>query len=283
MQEAAIMFEGMSWESSLAQPAAYGRLNRAAHDFAGLGIAEQFDFEKLYLYSIVTHSTAIEGSSVTEIENALMFDEGIVPGGRSLVEQLMNLDLKRAYDFMLGLLPGKPCITVDLLKHLSSLVMRNTGSVFSVAAGKFDSSAGDLRLVNVSAGRGGRSYPGYPKVPKALESFCEWLNAARREPPADVASAYALSFEAHYRLVTIHPWVDGNGRMSRLLMNMLQMENGLLPSILRKERKAEYIHALSASQDEGDSARFVLFMMDAMTDFLRQSMDEFRASRDRLG
>ena len=78
----------------------YEQLNKAVEKFNRLGIAEQFDFQKLYLYSIITHSTAIEGSTVSEIENTLMFDEGIVPGGHNVTEQLMNLDLKRAYDYV---------------------------------------------------------------------------------------------------------------------------------------------------------------------------------------
>ena len=78
----------------------YNELNNALQEFKRLGIAEQFDFQKLYLYSIITHSTAIEGSTVTEIENTLMFDEGIVPGGHNVMEQMMNLDLKRAYDYV---------------------------------------------------------------------------------------------------------------------------------------------------------------------------------------
>ena len=104
----------------------YNELNDALQEFNRLGIAEQFDFQKLYLYSIITHSTAIEGSTVSEIENTLMFDEGIVPGGHNVTEQLMNLDLKRAYDYVNTQLAVKPPITVDFLKHLSALVMRNT-------------------------------------------------------------------------------------------------------------------------------------------------------------
>ena len=58
-----------------------------------LGIDSQIDYEKFYLYSIITHSTAIEGSTVTEIENQLLFDEGISAKGKSISEQMMNLDL----------------------------------------------------------------------------------------------------------------------------------------------------------------------------------------------
>ena len=254
----------------------YEQLNKAVEEFNRLGIAEQFDFQKLYLYSIITHSTAIEGSTVSEIENTLMFDEGIVPGGHNVTEQLMNLDLKRAYDYVNEQLDKTPVITVDFLKHLAALVMRNTGSSYSTALGSFDSSAGDLRLVNVSAGRGGKSYLNYQKVPQRLEDFCTWLNGERQKTFSDVASAYALSFEAHYRLVTIHPWVDGNGRTCRLLMNMIQMEQGILPSILKKENKAKYIEALAISQDREDSSLFVQFMMNSMVDFIRKSIAEYQ-------
>lgn len=67
--------------------------------YAECGIEQQVDYEKFYLYSLITHSTAIEGSTVTEVENQLLFDEGIAAKGRSLVEQMMNVDLKNAYVF----------------------------------------------------------------------------------------------------------------------------------------------------------------------------------------
>ena len=63
-----------------------------------LGISEQIDYNKFYLYSIITHSTAIEGSTVTEIEAQLLFDEGIAASKRNITELKMNLDLKNAYD-----------------------------------------------------------------------------------------------------------------------------------------------------------------------------------------
>lgn len=64
------------------------------NQYRKLGIAKQIDYEKFYLYSLITHSTAIEGSTVTEVEAQLLFDEGITSNKRSIVEQNMNLDLK---------------------------------------------------------------------------------------------------------------------------------------------------------------------------------------------
>ncbi len=62
-----------------------------------------------------------------------------------------------------------------------------------------------------------------------------------------------MSFEAHFRLVTIHPWEDGNGRTSRLLMNIIQRQLGLIPSIVTKEAKVDYIQALIDSREKEDS------------------------------
>ena len=73
------------------------KLTKILEEYKKLGISEQIDHDKFYLYSIITHSTAVEGSTVTEIENRLLFDEGISPQ-RPIIDQLMNLDLKKAYE-----------------------------------------------------------------------------------------------------------------------------------------------------------------------------------------
>lgn len=210
------------------------------------GVEDQVDYQKFYLYSIVTHSTAIEGSTVTEIENQLLFDEGIAAKGRSLTEQMMNVDLKDAYLHAFKIASENP----QLLQQLSALVMRRTGSEYSTIAGHFNSSKGEFRLCNVSVGIGGRSYLGFNKVPRAVEDFCKWLNdEIAKVDRKDIAACYRLSFEAHFRLVTIHPWVDGNGRASRLIMNMIQRQLGLVPSIVRKEDKGDYIQSLVDSRE----------------------------------
>ena len=228
-----------------------------------LGIDSQIDYNKFYLYSIITHSTAIEGSTVTEIENQLLFDEGITAKGKPLMEQMMNLDLKRAYEESIRLAKNHTDITIDTLKALSHLVMQNTGSTYKTALGDFSSANGDLRMVNVTAGVGGRSYLSYQKVPAKLQEFCDWLNAQRKRPMS-LSERYDFSFEAHYRLVTIHPWVDGNGRMARLVMNHIQFESGLIPAKVLKEDKGDYINALIATREADDMSVFLDFMTGEM-------------------
>ena len=143
-----------------------------------------------------------------------------------MLEQQMNLDLKVAYDYGREWIKQHEPITVDWLVLLASKVMARTG---------------------------GKSYLAYQKVPARLAAFCEELNRRRKAiDPADVAAVYDLSFWAHFELVTIHPWADGNGRTCRLLMNLLQWEFDVLPTKVLKEDKAEYIQALIDTRESED-------------------------------
>ena len=245
-----------------------------------LGFQEQIDYNKFYLYSIVTHSTAIEGSTMTEIDNQLLFDEGLTAKGKSIIEQNMNIDLKAAYERSMQLAKEHTPFSIGVLKHLSSLVMRRTGSIIHVMAGSFDSSRGDLRLVNVTAGAGGKTYMNFMKVPQQLKDFCKEINEGREKllKNPDVYEQYKLSFYAHLKLVTIHPWADGNGRMSRLIMNHLQYEFGLVPSKIVKDDKAEYIKALKNSQEEESEAPFLDFMFEEHAKNLKEEIENYKLS-----
>lgn len=147
------------------------RLKDTINRYIDSGIEQQVDYEKFYLYSLITHSTAIEGSTVTEVENQLLFDEGIAAKGRNLIEQMMNVDLKNAYLFVFEWIRSAKPYTTDFLCELSAKVMRRTGSEYSTLGGTFNSSKGELRRCNVSAGIGGKSYLAFQKVPKAMADF----------------------------------------------------------------------------------------------------------------
>lgn len=247
------------------------------NEYKQLGIAEQIDYDKFYLYSLITHSTAIEGSTVTEIENQLLFDEGISAKGRTMQEQLMNLDLKKAYEQAIRMAKSHTNFSMEMLKGLSALVMKNTGSSYNTAQGSFDAAQGDLRLVNVTAGAGGKSYLNYTKVPSKLAAFCQEMNERRQAlvDSKDLLEQYLLSFDAHLQLVTIHPWADGNGRMSRLIMNYIQFEFGLVPTKVKKEDKAEYIQALVDSREQDSTQPFREFMLREHLANLREEIETF--------
>lgn len=241
-----------------------------------LGISNQIDYDKFYLYSIITHSTAIEGSTVTEVEAQLLFDEGITAKGKPIYEQLMNLDLKDAYEYGAAWIKRHEAITVDTLITLASKVMAKTGSIYNSFGGTFDASKGELRRLNVTAGAGGSSYMNWMKVPQRLEAFCQELNNRRRAlDPTDFCAVYELSFWAHYELVTIHPWADGNGRTSRLLMNLLQMEYEVLPTKVLKQEKGEYIQSLINTRENEDIEIFLNCMTELHCAHLIHDIDMY--------
>ncbi len=254
-------------------------LLRLLQRYKDLDISNQIDYEKSYLYSIISHSTAIEGSTVTELEAQLLFDEGITSSKRTMMEQMMNLDLKVAYDYGRAWIMRHEPITVEWLLLLASKVMARTGSDYHSIGGDFSAAKGELRKINVTAGAGGRSYLSYQKVPTRLLAFCEELNRRRKGiGQADVAAAYDLSFWAHYELVTIHPWADGNGRTCRLLMNLLQWEFGVLPTKVLREDKADYIQALIDSREHEDINFFLDCMIRLHCQHLQTDIDQFAKS-----
>jgi Fic family protein len=251
-------------------------LLRLLQRYKELGISGQIDFDRFYLYSIIVHSTAIEGSTVTEVEAQLLFDEGITSSKRTLMEQQMNLDLKVAYEYGREWIMKHKPITVDWLITLASKVMARTGSEYHSMGGDFSAAKGELRKLNVTAGLGGKSYMAYQKVPARLEAFCKELNQRRKGmDPTDVAVVYDLSFWAHYELVTIHPWADGNGRTSRLLMNLLQWEFGVLPTKVLKEDKTEYIQALIDTRESEDINVFLNCMAALHCRHLQTDIDQY--------
>jgi len=87
---------------------------------------------------------------------------------------------------------------------------------------------------------------------------------------------YNLSFDAHYNLVSIHPWADGNGRMSRLLMNWLQFEFGLIPSRILSDEKEEYIKALVATRENDDLTIFRSYMQGVVERQLTQEIEVYQ-------
>jgi Fic family protein len=246
-------------------------------EFQELGISQSVDYEKYYLYSLITHSTAIEGSTLTETDTQLLFDEGVTAKGKPLVYHLMNEDLKKAYE--LAGEESKRCaaITPAFLQTLNATLMRTTGSVHHVMGGSFDSSRGEFRLCGVTAGAGGRSYMNYQKIPAKVEELCSVLQE-KQKAAGTFREQYELSFNAHLNVVTIHPWVDGNGRTARLLMNYIQCCYTLFPAKIFKEDRAGYILSLQQSQDEDKNQPFSDFMAMQLRKSLVSEIEKYKAS-----
>ena len=102
--------------------------------------------------------------------------------------------------------------------------------------------AGRYRSVSVRISGSTVVLPNPRKVPDLMAEFVEWLEKEHSLHPVELAA------EAHYRLVTIHPFVDGNGRTARLLMNMILLMTGYPAAIIRKRDRLVYIGSLEKAQ-----------------------------------
>ena len=260
------------------QSVVWQEIEQLYQEFQKLGISESVDYDKYYLYSLITHSTAIEGSTLTEVETQMLFDEGLTANGKPLVYHLMNEDLKNAYELAKDEAKRKISVTAEFLQRLNAALMRTTGTTYNVMGGSFDSSKGDFRLCGVTAGFGGFSYMNYLKVPAKVEEFCNVLQQ-RQNAVETLSDQYELSFNAHLNLVTIHPWIDGNGRTARLLMNYIQFCYNLFLTKIFKEDREEYISALRLSQEEEVNQPFLDFMAGQLKKSLSFEIERFNASR----
>ena len=242
-------------------------------EYQSLNLSAIIDFDKFNQYSIVHHSTTIEGSTLTEIETRLLLDEGLTPKGKPILHSLMVQDHYKALVFVLGEAKKKTTVTPSLIQHINAAVIKNTEAVYNTALGEIDSTKGMYRKGNVSAGIS--YFVNYDKVPGLTDELCKKIS--ERIPTAEtIEDKLNLSFDAHFDLVTIHPFYDGNGRSSRLLMNFIQYWHGLPLSIVFKEDKAEYFKALIDTRAKADISIFRSFMYEQTAKHLAEEIRKYK-------
>ncbi len=262
-----------------AQKKIWKQIEAEQEKYNSLNLNDIIDYNKYYIYSIIAHSTAIEGSTLSEKETQLLFDEGATRKG-NIVEYLMNIDLKTAYTQAIKDAEVKTPITPIFLRNLNAMILKNTGSVMNTAVGTFDSAKGEYRLCGVSAGVGGKSYMNFQKVPTKIEQMCDELNK-KISTANSLSEIYNLSFDAHFNLATIHPWLDGNGRTARLLMNYIQFYHNVVPTKIFKEDRTDYISSLQKSQEQESLSHFRNFMAKQHLKNLKNEIKNYQQSQNK--
>lgn len=178
-------------------------------------------------------SNAIEGNTLSRQETALVVEKGLTVGGKTLTEHLEAVNHAHALDFIHSLVdkPRRELSEYDVLE-LHSLILQSIDTV----------NAGRYRRVSVRIAGSTVILPNWVKVPDLMREFYIWLHDSADEHPVRLAA------DAHYKFVSIHPFVDGNGRTARLLMNLLLMQEGYPPALIRNEDRARYINSLEQAQ-----------------------------------
>ena len=190
-------------------------------------------------------STGIEGNTLTLQETSFLLFEGIVPKEKSLREIHEVLNHKKAFDYLLNY---KGSITKEFILKLHELVVVNT------LKPELISQIGKYRRVQVFVGR---SIPPKPQdVSNKMAGLLRWYSVnKKRLHPLVLASHFHAEFEK------IHPFVDGNGRVGRLLMNFILHKNKYHMINIYKKKRFKYYEVLQNAQYENNLKPFVKFLI----------------------
>lgn len=210
--------------------------------------------EEWFRIELTYTSNAIEGNTLSRAETALVVEKGLTIGGKSITEHLEATNTAAALDFIKSQIKRKP----NELKEKDVLKIHEI-----ILSGINKEDAGLYRRVPVRISGSAVVLPNPKKVQNLMDEFFSWLKKETKLHAVEFAA------EAHYRLVTIHPFIDGNGRTARLLMNMILMMRGFPPAIIRKNDRLTYISSLEKSQlthAEGNSKNDYFKLISAAVD-----------------
>ncbi|MDO5462992.1 MAG: Fic family protein [bacterium] len=213
-----------------------------------------------YRIGLAYTSNALEGSSLTESETKVVIEDGLTVGGKPLREIYEATGHATAYDFLFSLAKDQP-LTEDILLKLHALFYQ-----------KIDAeNAGVWRTVRVFLSGSRKVLPAPEEVPALMQALIQWI-AENEHTYHPVEFAARL----HQKFVYIHPFVDGNGRMARLLMNFVLMRASLTPAIIPPICRHEYILTL----DQADKAihPFIAFIRDRVIETQKELLRLFGQS-----
>lgn len=205
-------------------------------------------------------SNAIEGNTLSRIETAEIIERGIdaTISGKPFKDQLEAINHAKAVEFVKDLATKRKShqfITEEDILAIHKIILRG---IMDDWVGKYRKTQVFIRGVDVE-------FPDAKNVPQLMKKFIEWLADQQNKHPVRVASDSHLKFES------IHPFVDGNGRVGRLLMNLILQINGYPMTIIRMEERTEYLKALNTAQTKGSLTP----LYDLIENSLERSLDAY--------
>jgi Fic family protein len=197
----------------------------------------------------------LEGNTLTETETKIVLEEGITIGGKPLSDHLEALGHSQAYDFLYEIIENRQ-ITETIIKKLHRLFYYRIN----------DEHAGQYRSVQVYIT--GSKYP-LPKPEMLAQLMSDFIqkyqNIDGQEHPVRIAALM------HKDFAYLHPFIDGNGRVARLLMNLVLLQHGYTIALIPPLLRAEYSQALEKGRDD-DSLFLALIaqvVKESQKDFIR--------------
>ena len=196
-------------------------------------------------------SNAIEGNTLTRLETAEVLEKGTgaIISGKPLKDQLEAISHAQALDFIKHLAKQKKShqfVTEEEIKVIHKIILTSID----------DQWAGRYRQREVFIK--GIEFPENHQVPYLMAEFMQWLEAQQGRHPVSTAA------DAHFKLVSIHPFIDGNGRTARLLMNLILTINSYPMAVIRNEDRIPYLKAVNRGQIKNDLNLFYKIVEQAV-------------------
>lgn len=210
-------------------------------EFDSFRIAQALELEYTF------ESNRIEGNTLTLRETDLVINEGLTISGKSMREHLEAINHVEAIGYIKQLMERNFPFNERELLSVHNLILR----------GIIPEDAGRYRRVQAMI-KGSNNMPPQPFiVPKEMEDYFIWYNENKGK-----LHPIILAAEMHERLVTIHPFIDGNGRTSRLVMNLILLQNGYVIANIKGDydSRMSYYQALETAQTSGNKENFLLFI-----------------------
>ncbi|MFH1244527.1 MAG: Fic family protein [bacterium] len=218
----------------------------------GLPTSATKNLDQWFRVELTYTSNAIEGNTLSRAETALVVDKGITVAGKSIREHLEAVNHAEAWEYIKQLVQDGVRLGERELLDIHSLILQKIDEV----------NAGRYRSVTVRIAGSRVILPNPIKVPDLMDKYFSWLGKKSE-------NKILQACEAHYRLVSIHPFTDGNGRTARLVMNLLLLMAGYPPIIVRKEDRHEYLTGLELAQLGGTRDKYYQLMLEGLS----RSMD----------
>ena len=199
------------------------------------------------------NSNGIEGNTLTLRETQVVL-EGITVGGKSIKEHLEAINHEKAILYLDDLVKDKEPITEWNIKNIHQLILKEIDN----------ENAGRYRKENVTIKGATHIPPEFIKIPELMEKLILNYETWNRHHP--IIQAALL----HGELVKIHPFIDGNGRTSRLIINLDLMNHGYNPVIIKKENRLEYYEVLDKAHTTGDYTDFIKLVTNLEIEVLKK-------------
>lgn len=176
------------------------------------------------------NSNAIEGNTLTLRETEVVLRQGLTIGGKSVNEHFEVLNHEAGIAYIRNIIASKQPLTQTIIRTLHQLILKNID----------DEEAGRYRRHNVRIVGAILMPPQAVKLSALMDELMAWFHAEQYTLPVPILAA-----ELHYRFVCIHPFIDGNGRVGRLLMNLILMQHGYPPAVILKVDRNKYYRVLN--------------------------------------